>query len=98
MGSPFNRFPTVGETCGRAGNLWKGGKLEVADYSGLHCCQCSGNNSYHEITESKQRRAWLLLTAERSCPCKQPACPAIGDGSEVTFKLLVPRSSLEEAF
>ncbi|KAG8252780.1 hypothetical protein J6590_049327 [Homalodisca vitripennis] len=28
----------------------------------------------------KQRRAWQLLgwvTAERSCPCKQPACPAI---------------------
>ncbi|KAG8255605.1 hypothetical protein J6590_088651 [Homalodisca vitripennis] len=36
----------------------------------------------------KQRRAWMLLgwvTAERSCPCKQPACPAIG-GSDVTFK------------
>ncbi|KAG8256518.1 Multiple C2 and transmembrane domain-containing protein 2 [Homalodisca vitripennis] len=36
----------------------------------------------------KQRRAWLLLgcvTAERSCPCKQPACPAVGGGSEVTF-------------
>ncbi|KAG8252341.1 hypothetical protein J6590_059907 [Homalodisca vitripennis] len=29
----------------------------------------------------KQRRAWLLLgwvAAERFCPCKQPACPAIG--------------------
>ncbi|KAG8262659.1 39S ribosomal protein L37, mitochondrial [Homalodisca vitripennis] len=42
----------------------------------------------------KQRRAWLLLgqvTAERSCPCKRPACPAIGGGSEVTFKPLVPR-------
>ncbi|KAG8307281.1 hypothetical protein J6590_024927 [Homalodisca vitripennis] len=41
----------------------------------------------------KQRRAWLLLgwmTAERSCPCKQPTCPAIGGGSEVTFKPLVP--------
>ncbi|KAG8322454.1 hypothetical protein J6590_022903 [Homalodisca vitripennis] len=41
----------------------------------------------------KQRRAWLLLgqvTAERSCPCKRPACPAIGGGSEVTFKPLVP--------
>ncbi|KAG8268547.1 hypothetical protein J6590_023927 [Homalodisca vitripennis] len=28
----------------------------------------------------KQRRAWLLLgwmTAELSCPCKQPACPAV---------------------
>ncbi|KAG8281673.1 hypothetical protein J6590_054563 [Homalodisca vitripennis] len=37
----------------------------------------------------KQRRAWLLLgwvTAERSCPCKQPSCPAVGGGSEVTFK------------
>ncbi|KAG8271518.1 hypothetical protein J6590_060438, partial [Homalodisca vitripennis] len=39
----------------------------------------------------KQRRACLLLgqvTAERSCPCKRPACPAIGGGSEVTFKPL----------
>ncbi|KAG8335290.1 hypothetical protein J6590_072277 [Homalodisca vitripennis] len=36
-----------------------------------------------------QCRSWLLLgwvTAEWSCPCKQPACPAIGGGSEVTFK------------
>ncbi|KAG8243923.1 hypothetical protein J6590_035541 [Homalodisca vitripennis] len=42
----------------------------------------------------KQRRAWPLLgqvTAERSCPYKRPACPAIGGGSEVTFKPLVPR-------
>ncbi|KAG8258309.1 hypothetical protein J6590_032238 [Homalodisca vitripennis] len=42
----------------------------------------------------KQRRAWLLLgrmTAERSCPCKQPGYPAIGGGSEVTFKPLIPR-------
>ncbi|KAG8308733.1 hypothetical protein J6590_102766, partial [Homalodisca vitripennis] len=42
----------------------------------------------------KQRGAWLLLgwvTSERSCPCKQPACPVIGGGSEVTFKPLVPR-------
>ncbi|KAG8261851.1 hypothetical protein J6590_064707 [Homalodisca vitripennis] len=42
----------------------------------------------------KQRRAWLLLrwlTAERSYPCKQPACLAIVGGSEVTFKPLVPR-------
>ncbi|KAG8302651.1 hypothetical protein J6590_028569 [Homalodisca vitripennis] len=42
----------------------------------------------------KQRRAWLLLgqvTAERSCPCKRPACPAIGGGSEVTFKPLGSR-------
>ncbi|KAG8318283.1 hypothetical protein J6590_006597 [Homalodisca vitripennis] len=44
----------------------------------------------------KQRRVWLLLgwvTAERSCPCKRPACPAISGGSEVTFKPLVPRLS-----
>ncbi|KAG8284103.1 hypothetical protein J6590_003795 [Homalodisca vitripennis] len=36
--------------------------------------QCSGYGA---------SRAWLLLgwvTAERSCPCKQPACPAIGGG------------------
>ncbi|KAG8287348.1 hypothetical protein J6590_040427 [Homalodisca vitripennis] len=35
----------------------------------------------------KQRRAWPLLgqvTAERSCPYKRSACPAIGGGSEVT--------------
>ncbi|KAG8300878.1 hypothetical protein J6590_065609 [Homalodisca vitripennis] len=46
--------------------------------------------------QSKQRQAWLLLgwvTAERSCPCKQPACPAVGGCSEVTFKPLVPRLS-----
>ncbi|KAG8320800.1 hypothetical protein J6590_060759 [Homalodisca vitripennis] len=49
----------------------------------------------------KQRRAWLLLgllTAERSCPCKQPACPAIGGGSEVTFKPLVLNLSVREGF
>ncbi|KAG8307593.1 hypothetical protein J6590_016035 [Homalodisca vitripennis] len=51
----------------------------------------------------KQRRAWLLLgqvTAERSCRCKRPAraCPAIGGGSEVTFKPLVPRLSVREGF
>ncbi|KAG8241631.1 hypothetical protein J6590_082904 [Homalodisca vitripennis] len=31
----------------------------------------------------KQRRAWLLLgwvTAEQSCPCRQPVCPAVGRG------------------
>ncbi|KAG8276906.1 positive regulation of renal water transport [Homalodisca vitripennis] len=42
----------------------------------------------------KQRQVWLLLgwvTAERSCPCKQPACPVIGGGSEVTFKPFVAR-------
>ncbi|KAG8331134.1 hypothetical protein J6590_047552 [Homalodisca vitripennis] len=32
------------------------------------------------------------LTVERSCPCKQPAWPAVGGGgSEVTFKPLVSR-------
>ncbi|KAG8305784.1 hypothetical protein J6590_062091 [Homalodisca vitripennis] len=49
----------------------------------------------------KQRRAWLLLgqvTSERSCPCKRPVCPAIGGGSEVTFKPLVPRLSVREGF
>ncbi|KAG8242228.1 hypothetical protein J6590_070062 [Homalodisca vitripennis] len=49
----------------------------------------------------KQRQAWLLLgcvTPERSCPCKQPACPAVGGGSEVIFKLLVPRLSVREGF
>ncbi|KAG8257129.1 hypothetical protein J6590_055515 [Homalodisca vitripennis] len=40
-----------------------------------------------------QRRAWLLLgwvTADRSCPCKQPACPVVGGGSEVTFSRWSP--------
>ncbi|KAG8315319.1 hypothetical protein J6590_073373 [Homalodisca vitripennis] len=49
----------------------------------------------------KQRRAWLLLgwvAAERSCPCNQPTCPAIGGGSEVTFKPLVPRLRVRESF
>ncbi|KAG8271704.1 hypothetical protein J6590_056979 [Homalodisca vitripennis] len=49
--------------------------------------ECRGYNGYHQ---------WLLLgwaTAERSCPCKQPACPAIGGGSEVIFKSLVPSIS-----
>ncbi|KAG8304887.1 C2 domain-containing protein 2 [Homalodisca vitripennis] len=48
-----------------------------------HCMPCLAENRI------KQGRAWLLLgwvTAERSCPCKQPACPIIGGGSEVTFK------------
>ncbi|KAG8319862.1 hypothetical protein J6590_082672 [Homalodisca vitripennis] len=48
----------------------------------------------------KQRRAWLLLgrmIAERSCPCKQPACPAVGGGPDVTFKPLVPRLSVRES-
>ncbi|KAG8262698.1 hypothetical protein J6590_049246 [Homalodisca vitripennis] len=42
---------------------------------------------------------WLLLgwvTAERSFPCKQPACPAVGGGSEVISKLLFPRLSVRE--
>ncbi|KAG8337000.1 hypothetical protein J6590_034088 [Homalodisca vitripennis] len=49
----------------------------------------------------KQRRAWLLLewvTAERSWPCKQPACPAIGGGSEVIFKPLVHSKSPNRMF
>ncbi|KAG8304285.1 hypothetical protein J6590_097445 [Homalodisca vitripennis] len=49
----------------------------------------------------KQRRARLLLvwvTAERSCLIKQLACPAIGGGSEVIFKPLVPRLSVREGF
>ncbi|KAG8284114.1 hypothetical protein J6590_003808 [Homalodisca vitripennis] len=35
----------------------------------------------------KIRRAWLLLgwvAAERPCPCKQPACPAVGGDSELS--------------
>ncbi|KAG8309705.1 hypothetical protein J6590_078500 [Homalodisca vitripennis] len=32
-----------------------------------------------------------IVTAERSCPCKQPACPAIGGRSEVTFNPLIKK-------
>ncbi|KAG8282667.1 hypothetical protein J6590_031918 [Homalodisca vitripennis] len=49
----------------------------------------------------KQRRAWLLLgwvTAERSCPCKQPACPTVGGFSEVTYKQLVLWLSVSGGF
>ncbi|KAG8318274.1 hypothetical protein J6590_006586 [Homalodisca vitripennis] len=31
-----------------------------------------------------------MKSPRSSCPCKQPACPAIGGGSEVTFKPLIP--------
>ncbi|KAG8247704.1 hypothetical protein J6590_055650 [Homalodisca vitripennis] len=44
--------------------------------------QCSGYNGYRKITESSN------VTAERFCPCKQSACPAVDGGSEVTFKPL----------
>ncbi|KAG8315059.1 hypothetical protein J6590_078962 [Homalodisca vitripennis] len=49
----------------------------------------------------EQCRAWMLLgwvTAERSCPCKQSACPAVGGGSEVSLKPLVPRLSVRKGF
>ncbi|KAG8287476.1 hypothetical protein J6590_036341 [Homalodisca vitripennis] len=49
----------------------------------------------------KQIRARLLLgwvPAEQSCSCKQPACPAVGGGSEVTFKLLVPSLNVRKGF
>ncbi|KAG8281841.1 hypothetical protein J6590_050858 [Homalodisca vitripennis] len=53
------------------------------------------NNPNNKKPPIKQHQVWLLLgwvTAERSCPCKQPACPAIGGGdSEVIFKSLVPK-------
>ncbi|KAG8317945.1 hypothetical protein J6590_013080 [Homalodisca vitripennis] len=54
--------------------------------------QCSGYGGYRKITRSSN------LTAERSCPCKRPACPAIGGGSEVTFKPLVPRAHCAKWF
>ncbi|KAG8307348.1 hypothetical protein J6590_024998 [Homalodisca vitripennis] len=59
--------------------------------------QCSGYDESINV-----ERAWLLLvwvTAERSCPCKQSACPAVGGGSEVTFKRYVftlPSSALQD--
>ncbi|KAG8320483.1 hypothetical protein J6590_067896 [Homalodisca vitripennis] len=57
---------------------------------------CQWVRRLSQDNQIKQRRAWLLLgqvTAERSCPCKRPACPAIGGGSEVTFKPLTTRTA-----
>ncbi|KAG8331747.1 hypothetical protein J6590_035705 [Homalodisca vitripennis] len=56
-------------------------------------------SGYRKITRSSNVGMLLgWVTAERSYPCKQPACPAIGGGSEVTFKPLVPRLSVREGF
>ncbi|KAG8292408.1 hypothetical protein J6590_041520, partial [Homalodisca vitripennis] len=55
-------------------------------------------NGHRKITRSSNVERGLLLgwvTAERSCPCKQPACPAIGCGSKVTFKPLKERQMEE---
>ncbi|KAG8284228.1 hypothetical protein J6590_107607, partial [Homalodisca vitripennis] len=55
--------------------------------------QCKRVRRLSQDNQIKQRRAWLLLgwvTAERSCPCKQPACPAIGGGSEATLSRWSP--------
>ncbi|KAG8306458.1 hypothetical protein J6590_046773 [Homalodisca vitripennis] len=52
---------------------------------------CGGYRKTPNLAMSSVAAAWMV-TAERSCPCKQPACPAIGGGSVVTFKQLVPRS------
>ncbi|KAG8325602.1 hypothetical protein J6590_063173 [Homalodisca vitripennis] len=48
--------------------------------------QCTGYKPCD--SRIKQRRAWLLLgwvANERSCPCKQPAFPAVGGGSEISL-------------
>ncbi|KAG8295677.1 hypothetical protein J6590_075075 [Homalodisca vitripennis] len=47
----------------------------------LPMAQCSGYNGYRKITRSSN-------TDDHVCPCKQPAYPAIGGGSEVIFKPL----------
>ncbi|KAG8286315.1 hypothetical protein J6590_062818 [Homalodisca vitripennis] len=63
--------------------------------------QCSEYNSYRAITGSSNVERGCCLDgwpAERSCPYKQLACPAIGGGSEVTFKPFVPRLSVREGF
>ncbi|KAG8316507.1 hypothetical protein J6590_049633 [Homalodisca vitripennis] len=55
----------------------------------LYCDNCCIRNTAPFVYEA----TWLLLgwvTAERFCRCKQPAYPAIGGGSEVTFKPLAP--------
>ncbi|KAG8278176.1 hypothetical protein J6590_027435 [Homalodisca vitripennis] len=51
---------------------------------------CSGYKGYRTITRSSDDERGRV-TAKRSCPCKQPVCPAIGGGSEVNFKPVVPR-------
>ncbi|KAG8303685.1 hypothetical protein J6590_002693 [Homalodisca vitripennis] len=52
--------------------------------------------SPEELITPRLLLGWV--TAKRTYPCKQPACPAIGGGSEVTFKPLVPRLSVRETF
>ncbi|KAG8260346.1 hypothetical protein J6590_099034 [Homalodisca vitripennis] len=52
----------------------------------------------HRKTTSSVAAAWMGVTAERSCPCKQSTCLVGGGGSEVTFKPLVPRLSVREDF
>ncbi|KAG8254292.1 hypothetical protein J6590_011989 [Homalodisca vitripennis] len=50
----------------------------------LHMFIWLTHKAERQDTQIKQRLAWLLLgwmTAERSYPCKQPACPAVGGGS-----------------
>ncbi|KAG8262056.1 hypothetical protein J6590_061108 [Homalodisca vitripennis] len=73
------------------------------NYLVVYCARSRDFSTVQRLSQDnriKLRRAWLLLgwmTAERSCPCKQPACPAIGGGSEVTFKPLVPRLSVRDS-
>ncbi|KAG8288863.1 hypothetical protein J6590_010982 [Homalodisca vitripennis] len=72
------------------GNYRQAARADVV--SGLGSTQCSGYNGYRKINGSRNVER---VTAERSCPCKRSACPAIGGGSQVIFKALVPRLSVK---
>ncbi|KAG8274029.1 hypothetical protein J6590_008156 [Homalodisca vitripennis] len=55
---------------------------------GMKCGGLAGTRLSQD-NRFEQRRSWLLLglvAAERSCLCKQPACPAIGGGSQIRFR------------
>ncbi|KAG8335086.1 hypothetical protein J6590_077163 [Homalodisca vitripennis] len=56
-----------------------------------------GYSGYRKITESSNVERGCCLDG-RFCPCKQPTCPAVGGGSEITFKPLVPRLNVRVGF
>ncbi|KAG8307631.1 hypothetical protein J6590_016072 [Homalodisca vitripennis] len=61
-----------------------------------YCCGQGHSIVGTTVIAIQPDQATSSVTAKRSCPCKQPACPAVGGGLEVTFKPLVPRSSVRE--
>ncbi|KAG8296210.1 hypothetical protein J6590_062118 [Homalodisca vitripennis] len=62
---------------------------------------CSRVQRLSQDNRIKQRRAWLLLgrvTAERSCPCKQPVCRPLVVVRKTPLSRWSPRLSVTEGF